>query len=52
LYVMDLFGKVVLEDASLPLGKHSIALRDCSPGIYFVKVVLGDETLTKRIIVQ
>jgi uncharacterized delta-60 repeat protein len=56
-WVADLYGKLVIPAADLgelPAGIHerAMSLRDCSAGIYYLKLCVGSEVQTQKIVVR
>jgi hypothetical protein len=53
LWVMDMYGKVVTEAAWEQGNRsYSMDLNSVAPGLYFVKVMVGEEVQTKRLVVE
>jgi hypothetical protein len=52
IYVTDMMGKLVYQKKAVTDQRISIDISKESKGIYFVKVITGDETSTKKIIIQ
>ena len=53
LWVMDVYGKVVTEAAwEQGSRSYSMDLNSVAPGLYFVKVMVGEEVQTKRLVVE
>jgi photosystem II stability/assembly factor-like uncharacterized protein len=49
--VLDIAGKIVFEDKK-PGNRHVVSLKENAGGVYLIKIIAGDKSVTKKITVE